>query len=167
MLMRRLLGLLPALLLVPLLSACGDDGAGTVTDDPAPTVSTSASTDGGGSAVEVKILAMMTETAAGGEVSQTPVPLPDDDAVAKFNEQFDTDALPTRILEAVHAADVPDDELLYGAVVAIGCDSPTEVTVTEGPSGLLIAAVEVPKPLEECFAPMTTVALVLVPASAV
>lgn len=164
--MRRLLGFLPALLLVPLVSACGDDEAGTVTSDPAPTVSTSAPSDTGGSAVEVKILAMMTETAAGGTVSETPVPLPDDDAVAQFNQHFDTDALPTRILEAVHAADVPDDELLYGAVVAIGCDAPTQVTVTEGDSGLLISAVEVPKPLEECFAPMTTVALVLIPASA-
>jgi hypothetical protein len=73
----------------------------------------------------------------------------------------------TKVQNAVDQTDVPDDELLYGAVVAIGCDAPEDVSVTSTDQGLVITAARVPSPQQECFAPMTTVALVLVPASAV
>ena len=33
----------------------------------------------------------------------------------------------TQVQDAVEATEVPDDMLLYGAVVAIGCDAPTDV----------------------------------------
>ena len=110
---------------------------------------------------------MLTETAAGGATSEVAVPLGDDAAVQEFNAQFETDALPTQVQNAVATTDVPEGMLLYGAVVAIGCDAPTDVHVVAGESGLVITGAKVPSPQIECFAPMTTVALVLVPASAV
>jgi hypothetical protein len=170
--MRRLLGyVLPALLLGSLLLACGNDEAGTVTDDPAPTASETPSetpTKGGSDGtVDFELVEMITETAAGGTVSEVAVPLSDDDAVQQFSAQFENDVMATRIQDAVVAADVADDELLYAAVVAIGCDAPTDVAVTSSDSGLLITAMKVPSPMQECFAPMTTVSLVLVPASTV
>jgi hypothetical protein len=154
--MRRVLGsVVPAVLLVALplagLSACGDDeGQGET-----------------GETVDAELVEMITETAAGGATSPVAVPLGDDEAVAAFNQQFETDAMPARVQDAVAATEVPEDMLLYGAVVSIGCDTPTDVTVTDSGSGLVVTAEAVPSPMQECFAPMTTVALVLVPASAV
>jgi hypothetical protein len=171
MVMRRFLGsVLPAVVLAGALAGtlagCGGDQTGTVTDDPAPTVSSSA-TSGTGDEVEFELVDMITETAAGGAAAEAAVPLSDDLAVQQFTSQFETDTMTTRIQDAVDKTDVPADMLLYGAVVAIGCDSPTDVNVTSSDQGLAITAQEVPSPMPECFAPMTTVALVLVPASAV
>jgi hypothetical protein len=180
--MRRLLGtVLPTVFLVMALgaglAACGDDEGDPVADDTAPTASatetssgtpTDSPTKGGDDdAVDFELVDTITETAAGGATSETAVPLPDDEAVQEFNSQFETDAMKAKVQDAVRSTDVPDGMLLYGAVVAVGCDAPTEVSVTTDDSGVVIMAQKVPSPMQECFAPMTTVALVLVPTSAV
>jgi hypothetical protein len=165
--MRRPLGtFLPALLLVATFGACGDDDSGAA-QDPGNTSPTGASsggetgsTDG---AVEFELVDTMTATAAGGEVSDTAVPLPDDAAVQSFVAQFTASDLGTQVEDAVAQTDVPAGQELYGAVVAIGCDAPDQVAVTRSGSDVVITALEVPSPKNECFAPMTTVALVLVP----
>ena len=163
--MRRLLGsLLPVVLLVTVVAAgCGTDKAGSAADDSTATPGTTAPTKGG-THVDFQLVQLLTETAAGGALSEVGVPLGDDAAVQEFNAQFETDVLPHRVQSAVAETEVPDGMVLYGAVVAIGCDAPTEVNVTEGASGPVITAGKVPNPMQECFAPMTTVALVLVPA---
>ena len=179
MTMRRLLGtVLPALVLAGALTACGDD-SGSGADDPSPTASPSSSPSSSlsssptkgttGDAVGFELVDLITETAAGGQVEAgaAAVPLSDDTAVQEFTAQFTSDALPTRVQEAADGATVPDDMLLYGAVVAIGCDTPGQVSVTSSDQGLVITEHKVPSPQLECFAPMTTVALVRVPASAV
>jgi hypothetical protein len=168
MTMRRLLGsVLPTVLLVIALGACGDEEGGTASDDPTPTASGAPTKTSSGDEVDFELVEMPTETAAGGSTSEVAAPLGDDAAVQEFNAQFETDAMPTRVEDTVAETDVPDGMLLYGAVVSIGCDSPTDVSVTDGGSGLVITAGKVPSPMQECFAPMTTVAMVLVPASAV
>jgi hypothetical protein len=163
--------LLCALLIGSALGACGGNDAGTVTDQPAPSPSsrtTASPTKGGtGRPVDFDLVTTVTATDAGGTVTGSAVPLVDDTAVEEFATQFKTDTMTTKLLDAVHAAKVPDDELLYAAVVAVGCDSPDQVAVTSGGSGLVITAQQVPSPQQECFAAMTTVALVLVPDSAV
>jgi hypothetical protein len=171
--MRRPLGtLLPALLLTGLLgglaTACGDDSGG-VGDDagPAPTASSPAGRPtGADGAVDFELVTTLTETAAGGDVSPDAVPLGDDAAVQEFVAPF-SEALQTEVQQAVASTSVPDDQRLYGAVVALGCDAPDQVQVVASPSGLQVVAEKVPAPKPECLAPMTTVALVLVPASAV
>jgi len=174
MVMRRLLGsVLPTLLLVAALGACGDDEGGTASDDatPTPTASPTASDsptkDSPGGEVDFELVQILTATAAGGEVSEVAVPLGDDAAVQEFTAQFEAEVLPAQVQDAVAQTEVPDGMLLYGAVVAIGCDVPTEVSVVAGDSGLVITADKVPSPQIECFAAMTSVALVLVPAAAV
>ena len=170
--MGRLLGsFLPALLLVAGLSACGDDDSGGAAQDPAPTSATS--TDGGATggstdgSVEFELVDTITVTAAGGQLSETAVPLSDDADVQAFVEQFPSGDMGAQVQDAVAQTDVPDGQVLYGAVVAIGCDSPEQVAVSTSETGLVITALKVPSPLPECLAPMTTVALVLVPASEV
>jgi len=168
MTMQRFLGsVLSALLLAGVLTGCGNDESGPITDDPAPTASESPTKGSTGDPVDFELVEMITETAAGGTVAEAAVPLSDDAAVQEFAAQFETEAMATRLQDAVDKTDVPDDMLLYGAIVAIGCDSPSDVHVTSTDQGLVITAQKVASPMPECFAPMTTVALVLVPASAV
>ncbi len=168
MVMRRVLGsVLPALLLASLLGACSDDEAGTVTEDPAPTASSTPTKGSTGEAVPFELVKMITETGAAGRVDSFGAPLGDDVAVQQFISQFKTEAMATQVQEAVQSTQVPNDKLLYGAVVALGCDAPTDVEVISTGSGLQITAVKVPSPQIECFAAMTTVALVLVTASAI
>jgi len=190
--MRRPLGsVLPALALAATLAtgltACGDDDGKSVagdptstapsptqtptptpspTESPSPTQSESPTEDPSDGQVDFKLVYLITETAAGGGTGPA-VPLAGDGALQQFNGQFETDAMTHRVRDAVRQTDVPDGMLLYGAVVAVGCDAPTDVTVTADDAGVMINAVEVPNPMQECFAPMTTVALVLIPASAV
>ena len=179
--MRRLLGtVLPSLLLVTVLaSGCGDDEADTATDDPTPSASdsptptdtppqtptetpTETPTDApDGDQVDFELVDTITVTAAGGAVMPTAIPISDEASVAGFNAQFESDDMVQQVKAAVAHAVVPDGQELYAAVVAIGCDSPTDVNVTGAGAGLVITAVKVPNPQMECFAPMTTVALVV------
>jgi hypothetical protein len=178
MAMRRLLGsALPALLLVAVLGACGDE---TASDDkgtdpgnePSATVSSPGGTGGvdnpgdgtdgdPGGSVDFDLVDTITVTAAGGALSEVAVPLTDDAALQAFLSQFENPDMTAQIQAAVAGADVAEGQAVYGAVVAIGCDSPTDVTVTESDAGLVITAGKVPSPMQECFAPMTTVALVV------
>jgi predicted small lipoprotein YifL len=170
--MRRLLGaLLAALVLVGALAACGDDSGPVtddpVTDDPAPTAAPSPTDGTDEGAVDFEVVDIITVTGAGGQLDAgaPAVPLGDDAAVQQFDAQFNSEQLTTEIQEAVAGAAVTEDMRLYGAVVAIGCDEPGQLFVTASGQGPIITAGEVPSPRPECYAAMTTVALVLVPAS--
>jgi len=173
--MRRLLGsVLPALLFVAVLGACGDDTASDdAGSDPSVKVSSpggTGGTDAGGTedstgSVDFDLVDTITVTAAGGTLSEVAVPLSDDASVQEFTSQFESDDMVQQIQDAAANTDVPDGQALYAAVVSIGCDSPTDVAVTDSGAGLVITAGKVPSPQVECFAPMTTVALVLAPAS--
>jgi len=108
---------------------------------------------------------MLTETSAGGEVGSGAV-LGDRAAVSAYAGQFTSPGVDERLRAAYDATRVPEGSVLYAVVVAVGCDAPTDVTVEEGPDGLEVAAVPVAAAQRECFAPMTTVALLEVPAQA-
>lgn len=180
--MRRVLGpLLPAVLTAALLlGGCGDDGGGDgAAQDPAPTSaptseSSSESTGtpsetgkpGTGEEVEHEVVTTVTGTAAGGTVSPVAVPLDGEGAAEEFAAAFE-EPLRGDVLQAVADAEVPDGMRLYGAVVAVGCEVPQTVEVTLGDGGLQVFTTEKPDPQVQCFAAMTTVALVLVPASVV
>ena len=109
-------------------------------------------------------IAILSQTAAGGRVDNAAVRLDDQAARETFLMQFNRPAFGTKIGRQIAAATVPDGYALIGAVVSIGCDVPPGVNVTAGPDGWFIHAQKVASPLQECFAPVTTVALVAVPA---
>jgi hypothetical protein len=179
MAMHRLLGsALPALLLVTALAACGDetasdDAGADPSSEPSVTMSSPGGTGGvdtgepGDStgSVDFDLVDTITVTAAGGALMPIAIPLSDEASVAGFNAQFESDDMVQQVKDAVAGTDVPDGQALYAAVVAIGCDAPTDVAVTDVGAGLVITAGKVPSPMQECFAPMTTVALVLAAAA--
>jgi hypothetical protein len=172
MTMKRLLG---PLLLAPLLvlSGCSGDDSSDVASDPAGSTSSPAPstpsdsttgkpTDGG---VEFDEIAILSQTAAGGQVSTTAVELGDQAQLDAFVNQFEHPGFGAKIAQAVAVTTVPEGQVLIGAVVSIGCDVPPGVEVTGEPGSWTITPLKVADPLPECLAPVTSVAIVAVPAA--
>jgi hypothetical protein len=176
--MRRTLGalLLTAALATAALAGCADDGGDTRAEDAAsgaasasPSDLPSAEPSGAPStrgAVDFTEVALLSETAAGGEVEHRATVLDDASAVNGFAAQFETGAMSDELTTAVREADVAEGQELAAAVVSIGCDVPPGVTVQKLEGGVAILPLKVKSPLKECFAPVTTVALVAVDESA-
>ena len=110
------------------------------------------------------MLPLISLTAAGGQASALATPLDTADQVAAFARQFRSDAVQGRIRKAIgHEASAPD-RAIVGAVVAVGCDRPPGVDVIADDQGRVqLVPHEVASPLEECLAPVTTVAIVVLP----
>jgi ABC-type glycerol-3-phosphate transport system substrate-binding protein len=165
--MKRLLG--PALLAVVVLAGCGDSASSSASEPASEPSSTSISTSASASdepteAAAPQTIAIVSQTAAGGEVDLNAVPVDDDAALQDFAAQFNRAGLEEKIATAVAGAKVPEGYTVMGAVVAIGCDVPPDVSVEQGPDGWVLRPHKVPSPLQECFAPVTSVAVVAVPA---
>ena len=162
MTMKRLLG--PLLLAaVVLLAGCGDSTSDSASD-PASQPSSAAASDEPTESRAPQTIAIVSQTAAGGEVDLTAVPVDDDAALQEFTAQFNKAGLEEKIATAVAGATVPEGYTVMGAVVSIGCDVPPDVSVEQGPDGWVVTPHKVPSPLQECFAPVTSVAIVAVPA---
>jgi hypothetical protein len=167
-------------LLIPLalaaslvLGGCGDD-ADEVADDPTTSdISPSGSASGtptdapADGEVDFTEIALVSESAVDGESASEPVVLDTEQARADFAARFTGDRMGQAIDDAVAGADVPDGQTLVGAVVSIGCVAPDEVFVEETARGLEITAGKVAGTKQQCFAPVTTVALVAVDSSLV
>ena len=176
--MRRTLGalLLTAALATAALAGCADDGGDARAEDAAsgtasasPSDLPSAAPSGASStrgAVDFTEVALLSETAAGGEVEQRATVLDNATAVNGFAAQFDNGAMSDGLTTAVREADVAEGQELAAAVVSIGCDVPPGVTVQKLEGGVAILPLKVKSPLKECLAPVTTVALVAVDESA-
>ena len=173
--MRRTLGalLLTAALAAPVLAGCADDGNDIDAQDRTspttrPTDSASSSPPGStpGEAVDFTEVALLSLTAGGGRVDYRATVLSDTRAAKRFAAEFRHEALGNRLAAAMRKADLRPDQRLAAAVVSIGCDVPPGVTVQKLDDGVAIVPREVPSPLPECLAPVTTVALVAVDESA-
>ncbi|MGZ6754011.1 MAG: hypothetical protein ACXVEJ_11180 [Nocardioides sp.] len=147
------------------LTACGGGSDGSTVRDPAGSPSSSpAATDG---PVDFTQVAMVSMTGGGGRVSTRGTVLGDDAAIAAYARQFRTGAVGDQIRAKAAAAHLPDGRSLVVAVVAIGCDVPPGVHVTAAAGGVVVTPDKVASPLPECLAPVTSIALVSVPSSAV
>lgn len=142
------------------LSACGSDGGGVGHGEDLAGSSTGTGTSPG--SVDFTEVALVDQTAAGGSVSERATVLDDAAALRTFSEQFRPSGMADRLHAAFEKADVPSGRTLIGAVVAVGCDVPPGVTVQHADGGLSITALKVKEPHQECFAAVTTVALVTV-----
>lgn len=141
-------------------------GCGATTPAGAPVGDQATQTTGGPTAgpVDFTLVRLLSRTAAGGEVDEVAVPLPDRAAVAEFSSQLRSAALGKQLAAAVTDAELAGDQALVGAVIAIGCDVPPGVRVSHDGEQLRIVPLEVVSPHVECFAPVTSVALVAVDA---
>ena len=172
--MRRTLGII---LLVTLVTGLGlGCGSEETASDPAtaPTSSVTSSSPSGTASeppadgpVEFTTVELLSQTAAGGRVSERATLLADAEDVADFVAQFKAGKLGGEISDAVESATLPEGQVLVGAVVALGCDVPPGVSVQVADGELTITPLKVKSPLQECFAAVTTVALVSVDASLV
>jgi hypothetical protein len=143
--MRRTLGTL--LLLPALLLGCGEEES-----SPEPEA-----------ALDYDVLAIVSETAAGGTVSSTLTPLPGPDELTAFVEQFDNGGFSDEVTTAVQRHEPREGYVVSAAVIAIGCDVPPGVSVADAEEGYAVRASKVTDPLKECLAPVTSVAVVEVP----
>lgn len=162
--MRHLLGILCAFTLV--LAGCGgEDGGGS--DDGATDRETSAETPAesptGTGTVEPDRVVFVSESAVGGDVLPTATIIDGDRSIEEFSGQFEDSRMADRIAAEAARIDVPDGDELAAAVVALACDAPTEVSVEWTPAGLQVTSPTV-KTGKQCLVPVTTVALVTVPA---
>ena len=143
--MRRFLGLL-LLLWIPV--GCGEDpqDPGLQPADPEP-----------------GLVQMLVLTSAGGEVSPTAYFVDDGQQMKAYAKTFeDRDQVIESLQQA--AEDAGDHEgRLAAATVFIGCDTPSDVHVTEGEDGWEVHPKKVPDSKLQCFAPMTSIALVEIP----
>jgi hypothetical protein len=135
--MRRLLGTFAVLLTaLPLLAGCGDDvGVG---QSPAP---------GATPGVE---MTLVHATAGRGHPEKQATDVTDRADLAAYVAQFD-DVLAAKVTRAVRTSGSP----VLAQVVAVGCDVPPDARL----EGDVIVPAAVTAPREECFAPVTTVAV--------
>jgi hypothetical protein len=106
---------------------------------------------------------LVSMTGGGGRVSREATLLDTRAHVRDFITQFRLPGLPNQIHHAVAEAK-RSGYLVYGAVVAVGCDRPPSAGVSLDEDGrVLITAGEVVSPLPECLAAVTTVAIASVP----
>ena len=157
-----------ALLALGLLAGCGsaddtaapaDDRASEQTQEPSPSPSETGP-------VDFTQVAMISVSNADGTVDPQAVVLDSQAAVDEFAGQFSGTQMRTALTKAYQKADVPEGEVLAGAVVGVSCQAPSEVHVEQTKSGVEITADPV-KTKNQCIVPVTTVALVSVPEAAV
>jgi hypothetical protein len=137
--MVRLLGVLAA---AALLAGCGDGSGHSQDEVPgAP-----------------EVLRLVSQTAGGGQVATRATPLSGAAGVERYVAGL-SDVLGAKLRAAIGATE-PSGEL-WAQVVAVGCDVPPGATARRGAGGTVVVHPDpVPRPRRECFAPVTTVALV-------
>jgi hypothetical protein len=120
-----------------------------------------------GPVADAKVLPLISLTGAGGRVASTASLLNTPADVRAFAHQFGMPAMWHRIQREV--ADVqaqgqsPGHDVV-GQIVMVGCDRPPGVTVSvDGSGDVVLTPKEVARPLEECLAAVTTVAIAVVP----
>jgi hypothetical protein len=156
-------------LLTAVLAGCGDSTSDSASDSsPGPTrptaTASSMPTVDPSEGLEAQTIAIVSQTAVGGHVDLNAVPLADDAARQEFVAQFNRPGMGRKIAKAVASATVPDGYTVMGAVVMVGCDVPPGVLVTQSSDGWVVTPEPVVSPLKECFAAVTSVAIVAVPA---
>ena len=107
-----------------------------------------------------KVVRLVSQTGGGGRVANEATRVSDDAEVDRYVVGFER-ALADQLRAAI-AASSRAGGTLYAQVVALGCDVPPGASVEAG-KDVVIRPDPVASPRRECFAPVTTVALVLVP----
>ena len=178
-----------SLLLAATLAGCAQDEPDTATDPqstaspsetpsetpepsatPEPTESASTDDPGAGGVQQVPATGnagvseatVVSATEAGGTASTLAFVLDTEQARSDFAAQFERDFAATAVagLEGQGTA----GSIPYGAIAAVGCDTPESVRIDAGEAGLEVTP-QLPKETVQCFAPMTFVVLFSAPAA--
>lgn len=162
--MKRLLGprhplatalaALTTLAVLTALTGCGGE-SGDRADDPA----TQEQTD----AAAPRVVDIVSGSAAGGDVAAEATVIEDDRALERYLRQFDSDPFVGELTEAIDAHELAGDRVLGLAVIEISCDEPPSATVTSDGDAFVVTAAKVTSPHIECYAPVTSVAVLDLP----
>ena len=109
-------------------------------------------------------MAILSSSAAGGATSKAAVDVGTSAGIRRLVASLRGNALANQVRAKVAATDIPDGQRLMGAVVNVGCDIPTGVSVTGGPAGPHLQPIFTGERLPECLVAVTSIALVLVEA---
>ena len=109
-------------------------------------------------------MAILSSSAAGGVTSKAAVDVGTSAGIHRLVASLRGNALANKVRAKVAATDIPDGKRLMGAVVNVGCDIPTGVSVTGGAGGLHLQPIFTGERLPECLVAVTSIALVLVEA---
>jgi len=160
--MRRILG---TFLLVLALSGCGSDTGDSPSDTLTPRdtpTATETPTTTETSEPRAEVVEIVSETAAGGETGGPAVRVDRPAGVARLTRDFRTPGLEAKVRSVVRHTSVAEGQGLYAAVIAVGCDVPPSASVEVRDGKVVITAGKIPKPMPECLAPVTSVAIALV-----
>ena len=94
-------------------------------------------------------------------MSTEVVPVDTQDALDAFVGQFERSDLADRVVGAVSGASLPEGWVPAAAVIEVGCDIPPGIVVDDR-DGFTVHAEQVDQTMQECFAPMTSVAVIAV-----
>ena len=87
-------------------------------------------------------------------------------AVEEFAGQFSGDQMRNALARQYARADLPNGEVMLGAVVDVSCQPPSELQVEKTKRGIEVTATTKVSKVQ-CLVPVTTVALVSVPEAAI
>jgi hypothetical protein len=82
----------------------------------------------------------------------------------RYLRQFDSPSFLADLNAAVAAAEPEEGRALGLAVIEISCDEPPSAEVTQEGAKFFVTAGKVVNPHQECFAPVTSVAVLDLPA---
>ncbi len=153
--MKCYLGPLVLVTVLAVLAGCGDDPADRA-DDPAP----QEQTDEGAP----RVVDILSASAAHGDLAATATVIDDDRALARYLRQFTSPPFVADLTAAVQANDPAEGRVLGLAVIEISCDEPPSATVSEEDGAYVVTPGKVLDPLPECYVPVTSVAVLDLPA---
>jgi hypothetical protein len=152
--MKRLLGSLLVLSALAVQAACGEETEPRADDPP-----TQVQTD----AADPQVVDIVSGSAAGGDVSEAATPITDEGTLRRYLRQFRSPAFVEDLTTAIDAHDLADGRVLGLAVIEISCDEPPSAEVTQVGGRFLVTAGKVVSPHPECYAPVTSVAVLDLP----
>ena len=156
--MKRCLGPLVILTALVALAGCSDDPDERA-EDPAGTPPSE--TD---EATEPQVVDIVSGVAAGGNVSETATTIGSEAMLVRYLNQFRSPTLVDELTAVVQTADPAEGRVIGLAVIEISCNEPPSATVTEEDGEYVVTAGKVVNPHPECYAPVTSVAVLDLPA---
>ena len=153
-----------------LLAGCGTDDAttGTTGQETSSESSPTPSATLPNGPIDFTQVALVSQSNVDVSSSPRAVVLDSRTDVGGFDRRYTGSQMGTALSKAYGQADVPDGEVLVGAVVDVSCQPPRDVQVEKTDQGVEVTAVAVKSKVEvQCLVPVTTVALVAVPEAAV